>query len=52
MQAEKLFDDEKQEEDSGPARIQEILQVLQDAYAAQGDQITGSIVQQASSSNG
>jgi hypothetical protein len=40
MQAPQLHDDEEQANHAGPPRDEEVLQVLQDPHAAQGNKIT------------
>jgi hypothetical protein len=40
LQAPQLFDDEEQEEHGGQDRAEEILSELQEAHAAQRDQVT------------
>jgi hypothetical protein len=39
MQEEKLYDDQKQEEDPGQIGIKKILSFLPDPYGAQGNQV-------------
>jgi hypothetical protein len=39
VQEQKLFDDEKQEKDAGQAVFQEVLSLLQNAHASQGDEV-------------
>jgi hypothetical protein len=39
LQTAQLFDDEEQEEHAGQDRTEEVLQPLQDAYRAQGNQV-------------
>jgi hypothetical protein len=41
VQASELFDDEEQEKRSGPARAEEVLQVLPETYSAQRSEIDG-----------
>jgi hypothetical protein len=39
VQEQKLFDDKKQEKDTGQAVFQEILSLLQNPHAPQGDEV-------------
>jgi hypothetical protein len=39
VQAPELLDDEEQEDDHGPSRVQEVLQQLPEAPAAQGNEV-------------
>jgi hypothetical protein len=39
VQEQELFDDEKQAKDAGQAVFQEILSLLQNAHAPQGDEV-------------
>ena len=47
MQAEKLWHNEEQEEWSGKDWDEEVLQVLQKAYASQGDEVISGAVRHA-----
>jgi hypothetical protein len=39
MQGQELYDHPKQEDDDGKAGAEEVLPFVQEAYAAQGDQV-------------